>query len=257
MIYFVPEGREAVRRAGAEQPRRLLRLARGGARPRLRRAGHRDLLQLPPRLSYGRRCPPPGTWRRPSRCWPRGTRRPARPCAGRASTSSPSWTRSSRWPAAPPRRPANTRRAARCSPRTPRWPGRTTRCSSCGTRRRCCASSGGRARRTLLTEGVGPLDALVLHAATGEVPSTSSSVSRAWPEPEWAAAGERLRERGLLDGDSLSAEGRRLRQHIEDRTDALALPAYSGSGRGGLRTSRRTGPPLRPRLVDAGLLKPG
>ena len=77
----------------------------------------------------------------------------------------------------------------------------------------------------LLSEGVGGLESLVLHAATGDVPVDFLKMSRAWPEEEWADTEERLRERGLLDGDSLSAEGVRLRRHIEDRTDLLALPA--------------------------------
>ncbi|MEU8381022.1 hypothetical protein [Streptosporangium sp. NPDC048865] len=79
----------------------------------------------------------------------------------------------------------------------------------------------------LLAEGVGPLDALVLHAATGKVPTAFLKFSRDWPEEEWAGAEESLRGRGLLDGDGLTEEGAALRQRIEDRTDELALPAYA------------------------------
>lgn len=79
----------------------------------------------------------------------------------------------------------------------------------------------------LLSEEVGPLDALILHAATGHVPVIFLKASRGWPEGEWAAAEERLRERGLLAGDELTEQGRALRQRIEDRTDELALPAYA------------------------------
>ncbi|MEU7853310.1 hypothetical protein [Nonomuraea sp. NPDC049141] len=110
---------------------------------------------------------------------------------------------------------------------------------------------------TLVTEGVGPLDALVLHAGTGEVPTPFLKLSRAWPEPEWAAAEERLRERGLLDGDLLSAEGKALRQHIEDRTDTLALPAYSALGGDCCERLAELARPFGRAIVDAGLLKPG
>lgn len=79
----------------------------------------------------------------------------------------------------------------------------------------------------LLTEGVGPLDALVLHAATGHIPTVFLKFSRDWPEEEWTAAEEGLRGRGLLAGDELTEEGAALRQRIEDRTDELALPAYA------------------------------
>ncbi|MEV1240232.1 hypothetical protein ACIBO2_03180 [Nonomuraea sp. NPDC050022] len=110
---------------------------------------------------------------------------------------------------------------------------------------------------TLVTEGVGPLDALVLHAASGEVPVDFLKLSRAWPEPEWAAAGESLRERGLLDGHTLSAEGKTLRQHIEARTDALALPAYSALGEEGCERLAELARPFGRAIVDAGLLTPG
>ncbi|NUP18291.1 MAG: hypothetical protein HOZ81_19850, partial [Streptomyces sp.] len=76
---------------------------------------------------------------------------------------------------------------------------------------------------TLLTEGINGLEALILHAASGEVPKPFLTISRAWPDEDWTAAENGLRERGLLDGDSLSPEGKALRHHIESRTDTLAM----------------------------------
>ncbi|MEU2062455.1 hypothetical protein [Streptomyces sp. NPDC013455] len=109
----------------------------------------------------------------------------------------------------------------------------------------------------LLSEGVGGLEALVLHAATGEVPVDFLKASRAWPEDRWAATVERLRERNLLDGDLLSAEGVRLRAHIEDRTDRLALPAYTALGDADCDRLAELASPFGRAVVGAGLLNPG
>jgi hypothetical protein len=109
----------------------------------------------------------------------------------------------------------------------------------------------------LLSEGVGPLESLVLHAATGDVPVGFLKASRAWPEVEWAAAEERLRTRGLLDGRSLSAEGVRLRGHIENRTDRLALPAYAALGDTDCERLAELARPFGRAVLDAGLLTIG
>ncbi|MEU6369369.1 hypothetical protein ABZ876_27395 [Streptomyces sp. NPDC046931] len=109
----------------------------------------------------------------------------------------------------------------------------------------------------LLSEGVGGLEALILHAATGEVPVDFLKASRAWPEEEWAEAEEHLRRRGLLDGDSLGPEGVLLRRHIEDRTDRLALPAYAALGDAGCERLAELAGPFGRAVVEAGLLKLG
>src|SRR6478609_12183403 len=60
----------------------------------------------------------------------------------------------------------------------------------------------------LVTSGVGPCEALVLHGATGVVPKEVLQQSRAWPDEEWAATEASLRGRGLLAADgTLTAEG--------------------------------------------------
>ncbi|MEU9992988.1 hypothetical protein AB0E10_40715 [Streptomyces sp. NPDC048045] len=107
----------------------------------------------------------------------------------------------------------------------------------------------------LLSEGIEGLEALILHAATGEVPVDFLKASRAWPEEEWAGTQERLRGRGLLDGHSLSTEGVNLRRHIEDRTDRLALPAYAALGDVGCERLAELGSPFGRAVVEAGLLK--
>ncbi len=50
--------------------------------------------------------------------------------------------------------------------------------------------------------------------------------SRDYDDDQWRHYQFRLAGRGLLDGDgALTASGRRLKQHIEDTTDALSLTA--------------------------------
>ncbi|MGI0151807.1 MAG: SCO6745 family protein, partial [Thermoplasmata archaeon] len=56
----------------------------------------------------------------------------------------------------------------------------------------------------LVTAGLDPCEALVTHAAAGDVGAEVLRRSRSWPEEEWAAASSRLQARGLLDGDRLS-----------------------------------------------------
>ncbi|MFE2718260.1 hypothetical protein ACFXKI_41530 [Streptomyces mirabilis] len=109
----------------------------------------------------------------------------------------------------------------------------------------------------LLSEGVGGLEALILHAATGDVPVDFLKASRAWPSEEWAGTQERLRKRGLLDGDSLSPEGALLRRHIEDITDRLALPAYAALGDTACERLAELASPFGRAVIEAGLLKLG
>ena len=94
------------------------------------------------------------------------------------------------------------------------------------------------------------------HAATGTVPTPFLKATRAWPADEWAATEEALRARGLLDGDELSAEGKAFRQRIEDRTDELALPAYTALGEDGCERLADLARPFGRAVVSAGLLNP-
>jgi hypothetical protein len=110
----------------------------------------------------------------------------------------------------------------------------------------------------LLVEGLSGIEALVSHAAAGDVPAETLRVSRGWSEPEWAAAVAGMRDRGLVEpGDELTFtdDGRAQRQRIEDRTDALSTPAYAALGPSGCA---RLGELLRPlsRAVVANGLVP-
>lgn len=72
------------------------------------------------------------------------------------------------------------------------------------------------------------LEALVVHAASGDVGADVLKATRAWPDIEWAGAVDALAAQGLLRADgSFTDAGRDLHQQIEDRTDRLAAPAWA------------------------------
>lgn len=105
----------------------------------------------------------------------------------------------------------------------------------------------------MTVEGVGGVEALILHGATGDVAPATLRSSRRWPRDEWAAGEERLRSRGWLDdGGALTDAGRAHRQWVEDRTDALAAPAYEVLGEDGCERLRTLCRPLSKAIVEAG-----
>jgi len=83
----------------------------------------------------------------------------------------------------------------------------------------------------LTIEGLTGCEALVTHAAAGDVPTEVLQRSRQRSDDEWQAAVESLRRRGWLDGDGgFTALGRERRQAIESRTDQLATAPYAAIG---------------------------
>jgi hypothetical protein len=105
----------------------------------------------------------------------------------------------------------------------------------------------------MTVEGVTGLEALILHAATGEVPASTLRSSRQWPKEDWAAGEEGLRARGWLDAEGgLTDAGRAHRQWVEDRTDALAAPAYEVLGEEGCERLRTLCRPFSKAIVEGG-----
>ncbi|MEV4481477.1 SCO6745 family protein [Micromonospora coxensis] len=100
------------------------------------------------------------------------------------------------------------------------------------------------------------LEALVLHAASGEVPVRFLRRTRGWNGQQWADAVERLRGRGLIEGDepTLTDRGRAQRAWIEAATDRLATPAYLTLGADGCARLAELTRPMSRAVVDAGLL---
>ncbi|MFC5834855.1 SCO6745 family protein [Nonomuraea insulae] len=82
----------------------------------------------------------------------------------------------------------------------------------------------------LLAAKLSGVEALVFHAATGAVPAETLRVTRGWTETDWAAAVGRLEERGWLHNGSLTAQGRREREAIEEATDRMAMAPYAALG---------------------------
>ncbi len=97
------------------------------------------------------------------------------------------------------------------------------------------------------------IDALLVHAASGEVPGEVLRTSRGWSDDEWKASGDRLRARGLLDASGAFTDaGRTLRRHIEDRTDELALAPWRALGEAACDELRALVRPFSRAIVDSG-----
>lgn len=111
----------------------------------------------------------------------------------------------------------------------------------------------------LVLHELDPVEALVMHLASGESPGSFLRDTRGWTDDAWDAATDRLRRRGLVTprtaGDGaprLTEEGAVLRQRIEDATDRLALHPYEALGEEGCAELRRLARPFSRSVVEAG-----
>jgi hypothetical protein len=107
----------------------------------------------------------------------------------------------------------------------------------------------------LTASGLTGLEALVVHAATGDVPAEALKATRAWNDEQWAAGVESVRSRGwLVDGDELrlSAAGAAHRQEVEDSTDRLAVDAYRALGEDACAELRGLTRPFSQAVVSSG-----
>ncbi|WP_333740945.1 SCO6745 family protein [Streptomyces sp. IBSBF 2806] len=88
----------------------------------------------------------------------------------------------------------------------------------------------------LTSAGLDGLEAMVTHTSTGRGMAPKWVLAtRGWTEDDWNAAADRLRERGLLDGDGeLTERGVGLREDVEDETDRLDLAPYEHLGAEGV-----------------------
>ena len=75
----------------------------------------------------------------------------------------------------------------------------------------------------LAASGVDGCEAHVLLTAEQQLPPELLRDNRGWTVDQWHGAVRRLHERDLLDGNELTAAGRRLRARVEQVTDSLAL----------------------------------
>jgi len=80
----------------------------------------------------------------------------------------------------------------------------------------------------LVNSGVCGIEALVMHGATGSVPSAVLQATRGWDDASWAAAESGLRDRGWLDeSGTLTTAGRAHRDEVERTTDELAAAPWA------------------------------
>jgi hypothetical protein len=78
----------------------------------------------------------------------------------------------------------------------------------------------------LVSEGISGRESNVFHVAAGAVPADFIKRSRDYSDEEWDACVQSLGERGLLTrACTLTSAGRALKDHVELRTDTLALSA--------------------------------
>jgi len=110
----------------------------------------------------------------------------------------------------------------------------------------------------MTVEGLDGCQALITHGAAGDIAPNVLQSSRQWPDDEWDAALQRLRDKGWVDeGGSFTALGRERRQWIEDRTDELALPAWEAIGEDACTRLRALVRPWSKAIVDSGGLALG
>jgi hypothetical protein len=114
----------------------------------------------------------------------------------------------------------------------------------------------------LVMNDLDPVEALVMHVASGDVPSGFLRATRGWSDAEWDAGVERLRQRGWVEdpdrdraGDStdlaLSGTGAAVRQEIEDATDRMAVFPYEALGEEACAELRALARPFSRAVVDA------
>ncbi len=110
----------------------------------------------------------------------------------------------------------------------------------------------------LVMHDLDPVEALVMHAASGDVPVAFLRATRGWSDVQWEAGVERLRGRGWVEppaGDdsalALSEAGAAVRQEIEDATDRMAVYPYQALGEVGCAELRTLVRPFSRAVVDA------
>ncbi len=83
----------------------------------------------------------------------------------------------------------------------------------------------------LTSSPVSPVEALVLHAATGLVDRPRLQDTRGWSDAAWDEAVDDLHRRGLLHEDgAFSEEGKAFRESIEVQTDLATQPILDAVG---------------------------
>jgi hypothetical protein len=111
----------------------------------------------------------------------------------------------------------------------------------------------------LLGAELGPVEALVTHAATGKGMAPKWALAtRGWSMEDWDAASARLRQRGLIDTDGeLTEQGTALRKELEVHTDRLDRAPYERLGAAGVERLTELAGGLLARALVAGAFPQG
>ncbi|GAB2642167.1 hypothetical protein ABI214_01060 [Prescottella soli] len=107
----------------------------------------------------------------------------------------------------------------------------------------------------LQTAGLSGLEALITHTAAGiGFQKKFAQSRRGWSPATWDAAVAGLRDRELLDErGELTADGRELRDVVEDLTDELAAAPWTGLGEDGAARLTELVEPWRKSVRESGL----
>ncbi|MDA2890557.1 hypothetical protein PDG61_06525 [Mycolicibacterium sp. BiH015] len=110
----------------------------------------------------------------------------------------------------------------------------------------------------LTAHGVSGRECNVLHAAAGKVPADMIMRSRDYDEAQWTQVQGQLQQRGVLDAaGELTEAGRDLKTEIEDRTDAVALPALAALDDSEVEALFQALTPITRKVVAAGDIPAG
>jgi hypothetical protein len=105
----------------------------------------------------------------------------------------------------------------------------------------------------LVARGIGPVEALVLAAASGRSTAAQLRENRGWGKEEWRDAGRSLAARGWLDDDGArTPAGATAREGLERATDELATAPYRALGEDGVTELAAELRPLADRIVASG-----
>jgi hypothetical protein len=102
--------------------------------------------------------------------------------------------------------------------------------------------------------GLDAVECHVLHAADGHMPDDMLQRVTGWDDGAWAAAWDRLRERGLVEDRTATAAGADLKAAIEHRTDDLAIQPFSAIGTDGCRRLAELMTPLAAAITASGII---
>ena len=110
----------------------------------------------------------------------------------------------------------------------------------------------------LVLEGLGGLEALVTHSATGRgFVTAAAKLTRGWSDGQWGAAESALTDRGLLDAEgALTDAGLALRERLEVATETAARGPWDHLGPEKTARLEALCRGLSVRVVEAGAFPP-